>query len=83
MRYFWLFIVVAGKLPLRKIPTRLGSGFGLGLVLELGLGGNVPRRNFPRIVHSESIFRFIEFFSHENCVSFCLLVSCLSLSQSA
>ena len=35
-------------------------------------------------VHSESIFPFMEyFFSQENCVSFGLLVSCLSLSQSA
>ena len=35
-------------------------------------------------LHSESIFPFMEFFfSQENCVSFGLLVSCLSLSQSA
>ena len=35
-------------------------------------------------VHSESIFPFMEyFFSQENCVFFGLLVSCLSLSQSA
>ena len=35
-------------------------------------------------VHSESIFPFMEyFFSQENCVSFCLFVSCLLLSQSA
>ena len=36
------------------------------------------------VVHSESIFPFVEyFFSQENCVSFSLFVSCLSLSQSA
>ena len=29
---------VPGKLPPRKIAPRSGSGFGLGLVLELGLG---------------------------------------------
>ena len=35
-------------------------------------------------VHSESVFPFIEyFFSLENCFFFGLLVSCLSLSQSA
>ena len=35
-------------------------------------------------VHSESIFPFIKyFFPQENCVYFCLFVSCLSLSQSA
>ena len=34
-------------------------------------------------VHSESVFPFMEyFFSQEICVSFGLLVSCLSLSQS-
>ena len=29
--------------PRVKLPPRLGSGFGLGLALELGLGGNFPR----------------------------------------
>ena len=31
--------MVSGKLPPRKIVPRLGSGFGLQLALELGLGG--------------------------------------------
>ena len=35
---------VSGKLlPPRKTAPRLGSGFGLGLVLELGSEGNFPR----------------------------------------
>ena len=34
---------VSGKLPPRKIAPRSGSEFGLGLALELGLGGNFPR----------------------------------------
>ena len=37
---------VSGKLPPRKIAPRLGSEFGLGLALELGLGGNFPREQF-------------------------------------
>ena len=28
---------------LRKIAPWLGLGFGLGLVLQIGLGGNFPR----------------------------------------
>ena len=34
------------KIAPRKIAPRLGSGFGLGLALELGLGGNFPREQF-------------------------------------
>ena len=34
---------VSGQLPLSKIVPRLGLGFGLGLWLELRLGGNFPR----------------------------------------
>ena len=30
----------------RKVPHRLGSGFGLELALELGLGDNFPRGQF-------------------------------------
>ena len=30
----------------RKIAPRSGSEFGLGLALELGLGGNFPRWQF-------------------------------------
>ena len=32
---------VSGKLPPRKIISRSGSGFGLGLALELGLEGAI------------------------------------------
>ena len=35
--------MVLGRLPPRKIAPRSGSAFGLGLALELGLGGG----NFP------------------------------------
>ena len=42
--------MVSGKLPPRKIAPRSGSGFGLGLALELGPGGNFPLGNFPRTV---------------------------------
>ena len=43
--YFFIdvFQKVSGQLPSKKIARRLGSGFGLGLALELGLGGNFPR----------------------------------------
>ena len=34
--------------PRVKLPPRLGSGFGLGLALELGLGGNFPRGQFSQ-----------------------------------
>ena len=36
----------------RKIVPRSGSGFGLGLALEVGLGGNFPRTgvNWPNIL---------------------------------
>ena len=37
---------MSGKLPLRKIAPRSGSGFGVGLSLELGLGGYFPRGQF-------------------------------------
>ena len=37
---------MSGKLPPRKIAPRLGSGFGLGLVL--GWGAIFLRANFPR-----------------------------------
>ena len=37
---------------------------------------------FPDL-DSEFMFPFMEFFSRQNCVSFGLLVSCLSLSQSS
>ena len=44
---------------------------------------SIKRRVFLG-VRSESILPFMQsFFSQENCVSFSLLVSCLSLSQSA
>ena len=39
---------VSGKLTPRKIAPRLGSGFGLGLALELGLGKIFLGGNFPR-----------------------------------
>ena len=35
-----------GKVPPRKFAPRSGLGFGLGLVLELGSGGNFPRGQF-------------------------------------
>ena len=38
--------MVSGKLPPRKIAPRSGLGFGLRLVLELGLGGNFPQGQF-------------------------------------
>ena len=46
-------IWVSGKLPPRKIAPRSGSGFGLGLALELRLGeiflgGNFPRTNLSQ-----------------------------------
>ena len=41
---------MSGKLPSRKIAPRLGSGFGLGLALELGLGAILLGGNFPRTV---------------------------------
>ena len=34
---------MSGKLAPRKIAPQSGSRFGLGLALELGLGGNFPR----------------------------------------
>ena len=34
-----ILLEVSGKLPPRKIAPRSGSGFGLRLALELGLGG--------------------------------------------
>ena len=37
------FHMVSGQLPPRKIAPRLGLGFGLSLVLELGSGDNFPR----------------------------------------
>ena len=47
---FRALYAVSGKLPSRKIAPWSGSGFGLGLALELGLeggaiflGGNFPR----------------------------------------
>ena len=42
----YIYTTVSGQLPPRKIaplPSRLGLGFGLRLVLELGSGGNCPR----------------------------------------
>ena len=39
-------LLVSGQFPPRKIAPRLGLGFDLGLVLELGSGeggGNFPR----------------------------------------
>ena len=36
-------VMVSGKFTPRKIAPRSGSGFDLGLALELGLGGNFPR----------------------------------------
>ena len=38
------------QLPTRKIAPRLGLGFGLGLLLELGLGEILLRGNCPRTV---------------------------------
>ena len=53
---FLLFKAVSGKLPPRKIAHRSGSGFGLGLALELVLGGNFPwgkfSKNPSKLVHS-------------------------------
>ena len=46
--YHQLLASVSGKLPPRKIAPRSGSRFGLGLALELELGGNFPGGNFPR-----------------------------------
>ena len=34
--------------PNENCPLRLELEFGLGLALELGSGGNFPRRNFSR-----------------------------------
>ena len=44
--------MVSGKLTPRKIAPRLGPGFGLGLVLELGLGAIFLRSNCPRTVEN-------------------------------
>ena len=35
--------MVSGQLPLRRIATRLGLGFSLGLLGAIFLGGNCPR----------------------------------------
>ena len=40
--------------PRVKLPPRLGSGFGLGLALELGLGGNFPSTNYNLSTHQIS-----------------------------
>ena len=48
--YYYTCIInysVSGKLLPRKITPRSGSGFGLGLALELVLGGNFPRGQSP------------------------------------
>ena len=48
-----MYETVSGKLPPRKIAPQSGSGFGLGLVLELGLGGAIfLAGNFPRTVRN-------------------------------
>ena len=43
-----IYVLIEGvrKIAPRKIAHRSESGFGLGLALELGLGGNFPRRQF-------------------------------------
>ena len=46
---------VFGKLPPRKISPRSGSVFGLGLVLELGLGAIFLGDNFPRTIRSKAL----------------------------
>ena len=48
-KLIFIYISVPGKLPPRKIAPRLG--FGLGLALELGLGGNFPRGQFSSENH--------------------------------
>ena len=43
----WQNMLVSGKLPPKKIASRSGSEFGLRVALELGLGDNFPRGQFP------------------------------------
>ena len=38
-----IILVTIVKIGVRKIAPRSVSGFGLGLALELGMGGNFPR----------------------------------------
>ena len=47
-------VMMSGKFPPRKIAPRSGSGFDLGLALELGLGAIFLGGNFPRTVCYES-----------------------------
>ena len=50
---------VSGKLPPRKIAPRSGSGFGLGLTLELGPGGGAI------FLEPSSIYTYcLKFISH-------------------
>ena len=49
-----LLLMVSGKLPPRKIDPRSGSGFGLRLALELGLGPIFSEAIFlePLLIHN-------------------------------
>ena len=64
---------VSGKLPPRKIAPRPWSGFGLGLALELGLGGN-----FPRTVR---MYSFLTTFAERKNTIFLLLFLKESINQ--
>ena len=46
---------VSGKLPPRKIAPRSGSGFGLELALELGLGAIFLEPKFMHIMFNVEI----------------------------